>query len=304
MSLDDTNLKTSGPVVAMRSPPSFEETLELPDQFAEFHPSCIKDADGDSITRYIFGSSFDDPDMVYSQFERDQVSLLDVELGETRDILKSVDLEETQKMRFIQGCHFDIPLAAKSLREFVAWRQSHPLPCSYTPPSRDGPMYWSGRDKEYRPILTINSERIQLLGDGINLAELIINCLNYFLKKLIKFNKIEQLIVLIDLNNISYFYQIPYEQIQSMITILTSYFRGRLFKLFFINTPFLFYSVFNLIRAFIPIKTLNKIEILNFDFMNHLLNYIQFDQIDPNIIPKDFIPQKTENLSTSGPQIN
>jgi hypothetical protein len=238
------------------------------------------------MQRHIFGKDFSDPEMRYSPFELVKVRELDEIWGDAGDPLLGSGLEETQKLRFLQGSGWNVSKAAEGIRNFVAWKKSQP-PTPNVAPDRSDPhtwLYFHGRDKCFRPTIVIDCLRlIEEKGESHSLAfvqETVVDAMNYFVDHLAIPGHVEQVIVIADLSGCSV-WNAPIEEMDKCAQTLTSRFRGRLNKLFLVNTPLVFYAFWSVIKVFIPERTLSKIFIIRYNHLEELLKYIADDQIDP-----------------------
>jgi hypothetical protein len=76
---------------------------------------------------------------------------------------------------------------------------------------------------------------------------------------------------------------------------LASYFRARLSKVFLLNTPLLFYTIWRMVKYFVPARTVAKINILRSDYMPVLLEHIESDMIDPVLVPQSVNASSSSN---------
>jgi hypothetical protein len=261
--------------------------IPTPDAKArEFEPMDIICGSGSDAQRNIFGIKFSDSSMKYSEFEFEKLDELESTWGAEGDPLRGTGIEETQKMRFLQGCGWDVVRAASAIRNYVAWRSSTG-PWSNLAPNRlddETWLYFYGRDKCFRPVLYIDCFRLlQVKGTSTNLdsvQDTLLNTMNFFVNNLSVPGHIEQVVVIADLDGCTA-WSTPIEDMEKCAITLTSRFRGRLNKLFIVNTPIVFYAFWSIVRVFIPQRTLSKISILRFDFIQDILAVIDEDQLDP-----------------------
>ena len=259
----------------------------IPDECSRSYiPIDIVTGDEADMQRHIFGKSFADAEMSFSAFELAKVRELDGIWGDSGDPLAGTGLEETQKLRFLQGCGWDVTKAAEGIRNFVEWKTSQP-PTPNLAPDRSDPhtwLYFSGRDRCFRPIMIIDCLcLIEEKGESHSLTfvqEAVVDAMNYFVDHLAVPGHVEQVIVIADLNGCSV-WNAPIEEMEKCALTLTSRFRGRLNKLFLVNTPLVFYAFWSVIKVFIPERTLSKIFLIRYNHLEELSKYIDDDQIDP-----------------------
>ena len=251
--------------------------------------------------RNVFGLSFADKEMLYTEFELQKVAVLDSACAEENFLFNAA--EETQKLRFLQGNEYDIPRTIASLKEYSSWKELRETkPISRTPTRRDNEFdfaYWYGHDKCYRPVLIVDVARlVRRLNNQTTSAttmELIeselVNILDFFVNSLCVPGHVEQLVVIVDLKNCDT-WDSPIEFTQRCAKTLSSYFRSRLNKLFVINTPLLFYTFWRMIKIFVPPRTVAKVNIMRSDYMSILSEQIDANMIDPLIVPQENSPKK------------
>lgn len=256
---------------------------------SEFIPTIVSQGLGIETNRCIFGLNFNDPNMMYSEFELKMVEELDKLWEDPNDPIVRANLEETQKVRFLQGCHWDIYSAKNAISDYVSWYMKHAPLEPKQAPDRNAPetwLYFYGRDKCMRPILIIDCSRLQLLKEKYNSSTFAQGCLlevmAFFVSSLTLPGKVEQIVVIADLEG-CFFWSVPWDEFNSCIQTLTSKFRGRLSQLIFLHTPLVFYSVWQIAKPLIPERTAAKVKIYRFDYKDELLNSIEFDEIDPVI---------------------
>ena len=241
---------------------------------------------GMDIQRFIYGLSFADSDMHYTEFELQKVAELDASWGEDGDPLVGTSIEETQKLRFIQGCYWDIPKASHAVRQYVEWRKDLKQTLVGAPNPRDPHtwLYFFGTDRSLRPVLIIDCKRLlEKKAEAHSetfVQDTIIEVMNYFVERLSTPGRIEQVIAIANLEGCSV-WSTPVEEIEDCVRALTSRFRARLNKLFVINTPLIFYAFWKVIKVFIPERTQAKVAIFRSDYHDDLYRWIDNDQIDP-----------------------
>lgn len=256
------------------------------DSSKSYQPLDVIVGEGVDIQRNIFGTSFYEAEMRYSEFELKMIGELDEAWGKDGDPLVNTGIEETQKMRFLQGCGWNVPKAVDAIRNYVAWRTSL-KPSDDLPPDRTDPrtwLYFYGRDECYRPIIVLDCYRLlEQKGDSHSLnfvQDTLIDAMNYFVHRLAVPGHVEQVVVIANLDGCSA-WNTPVEEMEKCAIALTSRFRGRLNKLFILNVPLVFYAFWSVVKVFIPQRTLSKIFIYRGEYLQDLLKYINEDQIDP-----------------------
>jgi hypothetical protein len=252
----------------------------------KYIPKDIVISSGVDEQRNIFGLFFTDEMMRYSEFELTMVRELDSCWGSEGDPLQGTQIEETHKMRLLQGVGWDVPKAVESIRAYVKWRLSSTHTSDHSPDRTDDEtwLYFYGRDKCMRPVMYIDCFRLlEKKGDSHSLTfvqDAIVDAMNYFVTHLAAPGHVEQVVVIADLDGCTA-WNAPVEEMEKCAITLTSKFRGRLNKLFVLNTPLVFYAFWSVVKVFIPERTLAKIFLFRGKNFADLIQYINEDQIDP-----------------------
>ena len=263
-----------------------------------YRPNDIRlgPADSPGSQRNIFGTSFADKKMLYTDFELGKLSALNEACMKDNFVFDAA--EETQKMRFLQGNEWDIAKTMDSLKEFSKWKKSRHSDVNLTPTRRSNEFdfaYWYGSDKGMRPVLVLEVARlVRRISSQASIGLIegdLVKILEFFVEKLCVPGHVEQLVVIVDLKNCDT-WDAPIEFTQRCAKTLSSYFRSRLNKLFIINTPLLFYTFWRMIKIFVPPRTVAKVNIMRSDYMSILLEQIDLNMIDPSIIPQETSPKK------------
>ena len=249
-------------------------------------PTDIVRGEGSAIQRNIFGLSFTDSNLAFSEFELDQVAALDHSWGEAGDPFIGTGIEETQKLRFIQGCGWDLAAARDALCRYTEWRKAL-SPAIEQPPDRNSTdtwLYFFGHDKCYRPVIIIDCRRLLDLRsaskEALQVEEVVISAMTYFASRLAVPGHVEQVVAIVDFDGCST-WDTPLEEVQKIVQVLTSTFRARLNRLLVINTPLIFYTFWKLVKVFLPERTAAKVSIFRHEYMSELNRVCDEDQIDP-----------------------
>lgn len=249
----------------------------------EFIPADRISGSGESAQRNIFGTHFEKC-FDLSAFELDRIDHFNRLVSNDTGIVLDENYQETQHLRFLQGCGWNAELARNSLKEYIVWKKTHNN-LNFKPAASHPIVYWYGKDKCLRPILIIRCKEIAKLSVDSqtlrqSLSELLVKHMSFFVDHLTVPDHVEQLVVIVDLDGFS-LWDTPFGEIQELIRKLASYFRSRLNKVFLINTPILFYGIWAAIKGFIPTRTVSKIDILGGEYMSCLLHFINHEELCP-----------------------
>ena len=179
--------------------------------------------------------------------------------------LNEIIMLDTNLFRFIQAKDFNLNEAFSMFEKVNAWRnnflinQIKPFEPELVKNIKNlFPTYWLNTDKLGHPIY------VECPG--------IIN-----ITKLLEITTIDELITL---------------YIKNIIKLGSMYYPETVYKMFIINTPFIFNSIWYVIKSFLPRKTRNKITILRAGQEHILYDYIDKDKLPENL---DFTNSQNQN---------
>ena len=238
--------------------------------------------EGPTAQRNIFGKRLSECTDL-SLFEKTQLAEFDKKCESSDDTIGG---EDTQKLRFLQGCSWNIENALRSYHEYISWKTTVTFDFRQLEKSYSA-AYWYGHDKCQRPILYMHCNELlafrnsQTTAGGI--SQLLLTHIQFFVQELSVPDHVEQLVTIVDLKDFP-LWEAPVGEFKILASTLSSYFRARLNKVFLINTPFVFYGLWQAIQVFIPERTLAKIIILSTDYVSNLLHQIDIDKLSPRIV--------------------
>jgi hypothetical protein len=156
------------------------------------------------------------------------------------------------------------------------------------------PSYWLSTDKLGNPVYIEcpGANQITNLLEITTIDTLISiyiknyeYMMNQIYPKLERTNKLIQTITIIDLKGVSIrsLNNGFYTYLKKSICIGCNYYPETTYKIFIINTPYMFYTIWTVIKVFIPKKTLDKIHILSQDKKHELYEYIDRDKLPDNL---------------------
>jgi len=156
------------------------------------------------------------------------------------------------------------------------------------------PSYWLSTDKLGNPVyvecpgICSMNNLLQIITMDELISMYIKNCeymFTYLYPKLSIQKKLIQTLTIIDLKGVSIgnINNIFYTYLKNIICIGNNYYPETIYKMFIINVPFMFQSVWSIIKIFIPKRTQNKIHILSRGQENILYEYIDKDKLPLNL---------------------
>ncbi|UKK03018.2 phosphoinositide binding protein [Theileria orientalis] len=218
---------------------------------------------------------------------------------------------EPEFLRFLYSAKFDYKKALEWIFMNYQFRNSSMLPATLDDIEqelKDGYLYWFGRDKKCRPTLVADVFKLQGLSIE-KLVRLIVFCFEFFLRYLHVGGKSENYNVLIDCDNRG-IVNLPVQMIIQLTEIMHSKYRGRLNKLYLLDSPNLINMVMKPLRNVLPEGVLKKIVVLKENSKEVLLSQYSPHQLQqkfggthPNLTgdyyPFHFFPNTTENAPNS-----
>lgn len=185
-------------------------------------------------------------------------------------------------LRYLQGLHWNYEQTHQYVNDHSKWfLETHPIdPKPFEAFLNMGIFYGYKRDKGSRPVLVLNVER--MVTSGIDL-EIIMNMVNYFLNFVITKcmipSRIENSTVIVDMNNVG-ITQIPKTLLQGVVTQMQRNYRGRMFRMYLLNMHWLLRGLWSLISKMVDEFTLQKMQLLGYDFKTELLKVIPEDHLE------------------------
>lgn len=170
-------------------------------------------------------------------------------------------------LRFLYTANFNFEDAGRLIAENYKYRfHSKLLPATLSSVQsvlNSGCLYWHGRDKNARPTLVINPQRLSDLTSDV-IDALLAFTLEFFLRYLCVAGRAENYVIIVDcehegLLSMSF-------QMANLFRDMGSKYRGRLYRIFFINTPKFFSVVLSSLTSLLPSSTCNKIVVLGDDY--------------------------------------
>ncbi|CAE7258511.1 CRTISO [Symbiodinium necroappetens] len=152
------------------------------------------------------------------------------------------------------------------MEENQSWRLSYfPKPLQDTEllsDLKEGAVYFCGRDFALRPALVMRAGRVPFAWDAPRFARLFMFCMEYFLRYMAVPGRVENVVVIIDLQDISYRHMaIP--ALMELKEVFTHQNAGRVFCFYVCNMPFLVRALVNVVEAAMTERARQKIRFLS-----------------------------------------
>lgn len=124
-----------------------------------------------------------------------------------------------------------------------------------------GLIYAYKRDKSFRPVLIMNMKKILKTEESLeNLLRLTMYWVECLINDGMIAGKVENWFCIVDCEGVGVT-EIPKKKLEAMVGVMTSNYRGRLFKMFAVNTPILLRAFYKVIKGWIDPFTSEKIKV-------------------------------------------
>jgi hypothetical protein len=213
------------------------------------------------IIRFIFYKT------EFTNFEQDQISQFQSYLqtsGQDPYILPKEEL-----LRILIGCRFNFAKSCSALQLSLAWRNAtfpnglRSLSNKVEDLLNSGSIYIHGRDHKYRPLIVLNSGKLELGRYSIeDYTNLLCYILEFAVVQLMLPGHIENWIILTDLNGQS-LTSLPITQLKAIISTLQNNYRCRMIVNYVVNSPKSLKYLWVMIKKFIEPHTVHKIRIMS-----------------------------------------
>jgi len=219
--------------------------------------------------------------------------------------------KSSQTLRFLIANRFNFDKALKTIQEYIEW-QKWKLPVTLSPGVASlldsGIMYIHGRDNRYRPLIVLNSHMIDLKKIDL---EVFLDTITYQLEYLIKHfmlpGQVENWVFINNLNSMG-LTSLPLTTLKKVMDYFQNNYRGRLYKMYVLNTPFSLNMIWSMVKTFMEETTVNKIHFHKTNTCEEMWTHINKDQVEkrfggnaPDTKDKFWPPMfPSENYTTPG----
>eukprot|EP00927_Polykrikos_kofoidii_P070505 TRINITY_DN6685_c0_g2_i1.p1 TRINITY_DN6685_c0_g2~~TRINITY_DN6685_c0_g2_i1.p1 ORF type:complete len:534 (+),score=79.37 TRINITY_DN6685_c0_g2_i1:49-1650(+) len=203
--------------------------------------------------------------------------------------------------RYISRARGDIHKALTLMLETQQWRESYfgksPIVDeSIKDDLRHGICYFTGRDKDLRPTLVCRANRIPaewMKSKATDkLIRIVIFCMEYMVRYMMKPGAIEGNNLIIDLKGIGPT-QVPFAELKKIYSVTSHHYLGRVFKFYILNMSVWFKGISSLVMGLLTDRQRQKICILNSASdlkKDYALHQLESDLGGSRPICKDFFP--------------
>ena len=169
---------------------------------------------------------------------------------EKKSFLPSVSVAA---VRYLGDHHFDVEGALQHMMNTQSWRLKYfPQPLQdmdLVEDFRKGFIYFCGRDNGLRPALVMRAGRAPGGIQSEQFGRLFVFCMEYFLRFMMVPGRVENIVVLIDLKDLSYS-QIPsVSALMELKEVLTKQDAGRVYRFYVCNLPFIVRALLGVVQA-------------------------------------------------------
>ena len=237
--------------------------------------------DNSPSVRYIFNGK-----LTLTASETESLDLLKFTINRSKNTSTNglLDLPTSDLLRFLQATDFNLSKTLEILEAYFAFKTKY-LPVYPTASVKQlinsGFMYVHGRDKAYRPILVVNPLVWLKFRSEYSFTQWI-QAVTFYMEYIVGSHclmpgQVEQWNVLVNLTDVN-LTTLP-KEFGDFMNVLTSNYRGRLFRLYLLNMSFMLRMLWKLVTAFLNKTHLSKVRILGEDKDELWLN-ISDDQIE------------------------
>lgn len=252
----------------------------IPEEATRYFPSDDKAyiGSGKSIVRFVFyGVPFTLHEVQAIDDFKKFLSIEDSDL---------LEYPEEEMLRTIIGCKFNFKKALEAIKSAIKWRSNvlrdglNGLQNKISGLLDSGIIYIHGRDHRYRPLIIINTSKIDLSASSLpQICDLVCFVLEFTVCNLMLPGHIENWIIITDLNNQS-LSNLPFTEIKTIIKVLQDNFRCRMIVNYVLNAPRSLKMMWNVIKNFIEPHTVNKIQICTESEPSEIKNHFAMTQIE------------------------
>lgn len=225
---------------------------------------------GDDRQRLIFGEPLE-----FTEEEKEKIAEFEQYISENQlELPQGYDFRECY--RYYQGWGFDAKAAYDGILDNHKFIQDN-IPVNMEGLDeylQKGMVYVYKRDKHYRPILVINVKKLlDTTIDDDTLLRTTLAVVYYALEHGTRPGAVENWLVILDCKDVG-ITQIPTSKLKPMVSLLQQNFRGRLFRLFGINVPFLLRAIWQLVKNMCDKFTQKKMLMYGSGYEKDILEYV------------------------------
>lgn len=207
-------------------------------------------------------------------------------------------------MKYVYSAKFALEKCMENLKVYLDWL-SHPnrktIPPKCLELLKEGLVYLSGRDKQFRPIIVVNVYRVDLKKMTIeDFTETLCALCSVIEKYCFVPGKVENWVFIIETGNMS-LWSFPFTILQKLVVMTSIAFTSTMDKLFILNAPRLLKASWGMVQKILHPETAAKISMINSDEYAQLLEKAPADQLEEKyggtLAPPDVYwpPRKTLN---------
>ena len=157
--------------------------------------------------------------------------------------------------------------ALQNMEETQAWRLSYfkqpILDTDLLDDLKRGLIYFCGRDKALRPALVLRASRVPIGMPSEQFGRLFVFCMEYFFRYMMVPGRVENVVVLVDLKDVSYS-QIPgVAALMELKEVLSKQDAGRVFCFYVCNMPFIVRAITSVVQAAMTEKQRQKMRFVS-----------------------------------------
>mmetsp|Transcript_35566 Transcript_35566/g.32050 ORF Transcript_35566/g.32050 Transcript_35566/m.32050 type:complete len:292 (+) Transcript_35566:118-993(+) len=186
-------------------------------------------------------------------------------------------------LKFLHANQWNFDKAVKTIQEYLDWRKKN-LPVNINGKIHDfldsGIIYVHGRDNRFRPILVLNTYKLD--PKNVNLEttlESITYFLTYVIENLLLPGQVENWVIIQDMGKMG-ITELPLKMLKTVMDFLQNNFRARLYKMYAVNAPSTIYWGFKLVKPLLEETTANKIHFTKEGVNEEMWTHINKTQVE------------------------
>ena len=178
----------------------------------------------------------------------------------------------------------DVQEALQRMNETQAWRLSYfSSPISDSSVLDDlskGFIYFCGRDAALRPALVMRASRVPFGIPAEQFGRLFVFCMEYFLRYMVLPGRVENIVVIVDLKDISYSQMPTVSALMELKEVLTKQDAGRVFCFYVCNMPFIVRALTSVVQAAMTEKQRQKMRFVD---VSELVQDFALNQLEEDL---------------------
>lgn len=185
-------------------------------------------------------------------------------------------------LRYLKANNWKLQSAIENVLETIRWRNEyHPAEIEFTDvfeQAQQGNIYTNGKDKDGRPIIVLKCRGV--LDSVEKVLKLYIYTFEKAIKRIPKGSGIYQIVLLFDMEGMSYQNTPPIEVQRQVIQLLMRHYPERVQMAYFSHQPWIFSIFYNMIYPFMEQRHKDKVCLLGWDDFDDLHENVELEELE------------------------